>query len=235
MKEKAGFCNPSGKKMDEGFMAVCHRNMPIFEIMEGVPASDTYLTLSGRGEGFYKEKGSKFIAHAYPVTTEEEIQACLDELRKQYYDARHHCYAFRLGPKAERYRANDDGEPNHSAGDPILGQIRSADLTDTLVVVIRYFGGTKLGVSGLIHAYKTAAAEALAEAPTEEKIIAEPITIQYPYDKTQEVMRLIDQFPLVIENQSFTEACEVQLAVPASIHAHVAAEAHKIPGISVSA
>src|SRR5690606_7725476 len=122
---------------------------------------DGYRTIAQPAEGLYKEKGSKFIALAYPVYTEEEIKDRLAELRKKYYDARHHCYAYMLGADKSRYRANDDGEPNHSAGDPILGQIRSADLSNVLVVVVRYFGGTKLGVSGLITAYKTATADAL--------------------------------------------------------------------------
>ena len=115
----------------------------------------SYKTIRKEAEGFYKEKGSKFIAKAYPAESIDQVNEILGELRKEFYDARHHCYAYILEPDASQYRANDDGEPNHSAGDPILGQIRSHELTNTLVVVIRYFGGTKLGVSGLINAYKT--------------------------------------------------------------------------------
>ena len=126
--------------------------------------TDTYYSLATVSEGSYREKGSKFYAHAYPVATEDAIKEHLNTLRQQYHDARHHCYAFVLKPlegQADRFRANDDGEPSHSAGDPILGQIRSLSLHDVLVVVVRYFGGTKLGVGGLVNAYKTAAAQAL--------------------------------------------------------------------------
>lgn len=157
----------------------------------------------------YKEKGSKFIALVYPVVSEEDIKEKLDLLRKQYYDARHHCYAYILGAHGQKYRANDDGEPNHSAGDPILGQIRSRDLTNTLVVVVRYFGGTKLGVSGLISAYKIAAAEALDKAGVVEVAITDVVKIWYPYEKTNEVMRLLAEFNVGILAQSFTERCEL--------------------------
>ena len=120
-----------------------------------------FHTIKDSAEGLYKEKGSKFLAFAFPVTTEDEIKDCQEKIRKKYFDARHHCYAWILGADKSQLRANDDGEPNHSAGDPILGQIRSRDLTDVLVVVVRYFGGTKLGVSGLIQAYRAAAEDAL--------------------------------------------------------------------------
>lgn len=122
---------------------------------------DTYFTLKGNSEGFNKEKGSKFLAFAYVVSNEDDVKKTVAELKKKYYDARHYCYAYVLGDQSEIYRAKDDGEPGHSAGDPILGQIRSKKLTNTLIVVVRYFGGTKLGVGGLIHAYKTAAADAI--------------------------------------------------------------------------
>ncbi|PLX14682.1 MAG: YigZ family protein, partial [Marinilabiliales bacterium] len=125
---------------------------------------DQYLTISKPSEGLFKDRGSKFLAFAYPVSSEEEIKAFQEQLRSDYHDARHHCYAYMLGPKKENYRANDDGEPSSTAGKPILGQIRSFDLTNILIVVIRYFGGTKLGVGGLINAYKTAAEEALKNA-----------------------------------------------------------------------
>ena len=127
-------------------------------------AEDTYKTISARAEGLYTEKRSKFIAIALPVRTVEEVKARLEELQKQYYDARHVCYAYMLGPGRKDFRANDNGEPSGTAGKPILGQINSNGLTDVLVVVVRYFGGIKLGTSGLIVAYRTAAAEALAAA-----------------------------------------------------------------------
>ena len=124
--------------------------------------ADTYFTLKGNSEGFYKEKGSKFLAFAFVISSEEDVKKIIAELKKKYYDARHHCYAYVLGNQSEKYRANDDGEPGHSAGDPILGQIRSNSLTNTLIVVVRYFVGTKLGIIGLINAYKTATADSIA-------------------------------------------------------------------------
>lgn len=180
-------------------------------------AQDTYLTISKASESLYKEKGSKFIGLAYPVRTEEEVKEVLDALRKKFYDARHHCYGYILGPKAGRYRANDDGEPNHSAGDPILGQIKSAELTNTLVVVIRYFGGTKLGVSGLIHAYKTAAANAIAANEIVEEVMTETFSLRYDYESTNEVMRLIKDFELEILKQEFTADCYMEVAVRQSL------------------
>ncbi|MEQ9424922.1 MAG: YigZ family protein [Cyclobacteriaceae bacterium] len=166
-----------------------------------------YYTIAAPSEGTYKEKGSRFLAFAFPVESEEDVKDQLDGLRKQFYDARHHCYAYILEPDASKYRANDDGEPNHSAGDPILGQIRSQKLTNVLVVVVRYFGGTKLGVSGLINAYKTAAQNAINGAKRLKIIIREPIQIDFPYEKTSVVMRLVDEYQIIIKNQSFTASC----------------------------
>lgn len=177
---------------------------------------DHFYTIAKEGTGLYKEKGSKFLAYAYPVDSIEAVNNNLDSLRKQYHDARHHCYAYIIGQEGEHFRANDDGEPNHSAGDPILGQIRSAGLTNTLVVVVRYFGGTKLGVSGLIHAYKTSAEEALKNTTIVKKLITSPIEISYSYESTNEVMKLIDSYHLSITNQEFTEACYLQANVVVS-------------------
>lgn len=172
-----------------------------------------YKTLSTSSQAEFKDRGSKFIAIAARVNTLDDVETALAELRKTYHDARHHCYAYRLGIEGEKTRANDDGEPNHSAGDPILGQIRSFDLTYTLVVVIRYFGGTKLGVSGLINAYRSAAEEALAQA----KIIEVPVTtafrLNYPYESTNEVMRLLSEFDAKVVSQEFTERCVQEIAV----------------------
>lgn len=151
----------------------------------------SYTTIKAPSEGVYKEKGSKFIAKAYPVNSEEEIKQIQADLRKEYYDARHHCYAYIYGKKGQHYRANDDGEPNHSAGDPILGQIRSKNLGNVLVVVIRYFGGTKLGVGGLISAYKIATKEALDNAVITTKDWKAQINIQTDYSKYNELMAMI--------------------------------------------
>ncbi|MEO1051662.1 MAG: YigZ family protein [Bacteroidota bacterium] len=174
---------------------------------------ESYLTISKTSEGLYKEKGSKFLAFAYPVSSEEEVKACLEGLRKEYYDARHHCYAYVLGAKQDKYRANDDGEPSHSAGDPILGQIKSLNLTDTLVVVVRYFGGTKLGVSGLINAYRTAAEQALKQNDIKEVAITENIKLRFDYEATNEVMRLVKDFDAKITNQLYEADCFLALEV----------------------
>lgn len=174
---------------------------------------DSYLTISKTSEGFYKEKGSKFIGLAMPAKTEEQVKEQLEEIKKTYYDARHHCYAYILGADSTQYRANDDGEPNHSAGDPILGQIRSKELTNILVVVVRYFGGTKLGVSGLINAYKTAAFDALEQNKVIEKLITQPVKFVFPYEEMNEVMKLVSGFELEIINQDFQMECELEAEV----------------------
>lgn len=161
----------------------------------------SYRTISEPVAGGYREKGSKFIAFAYPVVSESEIRHHLDMLRKEYFDARHHCYAWMLGAGKEQFRAYDDGEPNHSAGDPILGQIRSHNLTNVLVVVVRYFGGVKLGVGGLVNAYRTAAADALKNATIIEKELTTTFTIDYDYTASAEVMRLVNEFDLKVVDQ----------------------------------
>ena len=173
----------------------------------------SFQTIAGPAEGIYKESGSKFLAFAYPVATEAEIKDRLEELRKTYYDARHQCYAWILGPVKSRFRAYDDGEPNHSAGDPILGQIRSKNLSNVLIVVVRYFGGVKLGVGGLIQAYKTAAEEALNNATIFEQEVMLKVVLHYPYEQTAEVMRLVKEFDLQVIRQQFLEECELQAEV----------------------
>lgn len=173
----------------------------------------SYHTIQGPTTGLYKEKGSKFIAFAYPVSSEAEVKAMLAGLRKEYFDARHHCYAYVLGPEKNLYRASDDGEPNHSAGDPILGQIRSRQLTNVLVVVVRYFGGVKLGVSGLITAYKEAAADALQQAIIKEEEVTNIYTLTYDYAATPDVMKMVKDVDLDILNQSFDDRCQLQVRV----------------------
>lgn len=190
---------------------------------------DYFYTISKGGEGFYKEKGSKFIGLAFRVKDEEEVKGKLEEVKKQYHDGRHHCYAYYLSE--DKLRANDDGEPNHSAGDPILGQIKSKKLTQVLVVVVRYFGGTKLGVSGLINAYKTAAFEALEASKLIEVTIEEIYDIQYGYEITNEVMRLISDFEADIKNQEFTENCTAKLGIKQSLKEKFEEEAEKIDGL----
>ncbi len=170
----------------------------------------SFLTIESATEGSYKEKGSKFLAFACPVNSEEEVKGRIDALKKEYYDARHHCFAFVLGTDKAKYRAFDDGEPNHSAGDPILGQIRSKNLTNVLIVVVRYFGGTKLGVGGLISAYKIAAEEALNKAVIIEREVMQKIELHYNYTATPEVMRLIKEFDITILDQQFNESGELK-------------------------
>jgi uncharacterized YigZ family protein len=176
-------------------------------------AIHSFFTIQSPSEGIYKESGSKFLSFAYPVSSEDAIKSHLKALHRRYFDARHHCYAWILGPEKSHYRAFDDGEPAHSAGTPILGQIRSKNLTDVLVVVVRYFGGVKLGIGGLTHAYKSAAAGALGHAQIIEKEIYREYALEYSYDETNEVMRLVKSFDLTILHQEFKAECRLLVAV----------------------
>ena len=193
---------------------------------------DSYLTLKTTSEGLYKEKGSKFLAFAYPVDSEDQIKETLDELRKRYYDARHHCYAYILGKNQDIYRANDDGEPNHSAGDPILGQIRSHQLTNVLIVVIRYFGGTKLGVGGLISAYKTAAAEAIENNEIIIAIVHLRLVVDFDYLAMNDVMKIIKDFDLQIVKQKFDNICRLEIQVREKFKAKVIEKFEDIQGVN---
>jgi len=179
--------------------------------MNSETPDDTYLTIKINSEGLYKDRSSKFFFFAYPVRTEDEIKEKLSNLRKTYYDARHHCYAYALGKDGETYRAVDDGEPNHSAGDPILGQIRSKNLTNLLIVVVRYFGGTKLGMSGLIQAYKTSAAMAIEENEIIEEKVLEFVKIKFQYPSMNEVMKLVKTHDLSILDQEMILDCQMTL------------------------
>jgi uncharacterized YigZ family protein len=174
---------------------------------------DSYLTLKEKSEGLYKEKGSKFIALAFPVQNEEEVKQHLEDAKKDYYDARHHCYAYMLGKDGEVYRTNDDGEPNHSAGDPILGQIKSNNLTFVLIIVVRYFGGTKLGVGGLINAYKTAALEAINNNTIVSETVKVLIEINFDYLTMNDIMRLIKEYDATIKEQNFDNNCRMVVEV----------------------
>ena len=194
---------------------------------------DTFLTLRGESEGIYKEKGSKFLAFAYPVRDEAEIKEKLSFLKKKFHDARHHCYAYILGKEGQNFRANDDGEPGHSAGDPILGQIRSNNLTNVLVVVVRYFGGTKLGVGGLVAAYKKAAAEALSANVVITEIVTEIVTFQFDYLDMNEVMYLIKDKELKVLHQQFDVSCNMTLAVRETLYMEVKAKLEQIPSLKL--
>jgi len=174
----------------------------------------SFKTIKSPTEGLYKEKGSKFIALTMPVSSTDEVEVHLSTIKKKYHDARHHCYAYILNAEADVFRANDDGEPNHSAGDPILGQIRSFNLTNVLVIVVRYFGGTKLGVSGLINAYKTSTKNALEEALVITRKVTREVALLFPYQSTNEVMKLIGEVEIKIASQAFDTNCKIAGTIP---------------------
>ena len=178
---------------------------------------DTYKTIVAPSEGIYKEKGSKFLAFAYPVHNLEEIKMHLEQLRKDYFDARHHCYAYILGPRKDAFRANDDGEPSGTGGRPIHGQLLSADLTDTLIVVVRYFGGILLGASGLANAYKAAARDAIDHATIVEKTIDCRYRLSFAYETMNDVMRILKEFDLKPEKQDFNLDCSLEVSVRQSL------------------
>ncbi len=163
---------------------------------------DHYFTINRNGEGLYKEKGSKFLGYAFHVNSVDEVSEKLDELKAKYHDARHFCFAYRINPEKPEVRANDDGEPSNSAGAPIYNQIISNELWNCLVVVVRYFGGTKLGVSGLIRAYKEAASEALKNSKIVEEYLMEEIRIKFPYSQLNDVMRIIKDMEISIIEES---------------------------------
>lgn len=196
-------------------------------------STDTFLTIINPSKGIFRDRGSKFIALAYPVTSTEQVKEILEKLRKEYHDARHHCYAYRLGAAKDIYRVNDDGEPTGSAGLPILGQIRSFDLSNILIVVIRYFGGTLLGVGGLINAYRSACTDALSKAQIIEDVDTVSCRIQYPYSLTSQVMKIIDEENLKIVNQDFTEICFTQLLLPRSQEERIRRKFLKLPGVNL--
>ena len=179
--------------------------------------NDVYRTIEADAEALFKEKSSKFLCFAYPVTTEEQIRERLEVLYKKYYDATHHCYAWRLGPRGESFRANDDGEPSSTAGKPILGQLLSHEITDCLIVVVRYFGGTKLGVSGLIEAYKTSAAEVIAAAKVVERTVDERIEVRFSYMAMNEVMKVVKDLQPKIVEQCFDNLCTMTLTIRQSL------------------
>lgn len=176
-------------------------------------AEDVYRTIEAPAEAACRERSSKFLSYIYPVCTEEEIRERLEALRKRYFDATHHCYAWRLGPHGETFRANDDGEPSGTAGKPILGQLLSNELTECLVVVVRYFGGTKLGVPGLIAAYRESAAEAIAAARIVERTVDRRIRVDFPYVAMNDIMRAVKEMQPRIVAQNFDNLCTMHLTI----------------------
>ena len=185
-------------------------------------------------EGLFKDKGSRFIALAYPVETEAEVKEIVASLKKEYHDARHHCYAYRLGADGAKYRANDDGEPSGSAGRQILGQIDSAGLSDILVVVIRYFGGILLGVPGLIRAYKSSTSDALAAAVIKEKVAGKNYRLTFDYLDMNAVMKVIKDLSLPQSEQDFGERCSIMLRVRLSLEDDFLSRMSGIPSASLS-
>lgn len=180
-------------------------------------SNDTYKSIGAPSEGLFKDNGSRFIALAYPVETEAEVKEIVAGLKKEYHDARHHCYAYRIGLDGGVWRANDDGEPSGSAGRPILGQIDSAGLSDILVVVVRYFGGIKLGIPGLIRAYRTSTADALQQASVVEKVAGTWFRIGFGYGQMQAVMKVVKDLELPQRSQDFGNECTMELRVRLSL------------------
>jgi len=195
--------------------------------------SDTYLSISGESRSTFRDKASRFIGLAMPVESEEEAKLKLEAIRKEYYDANHHCYAYRIGATGDVYRVNDDGEPSGTAGRPIHGQILSKGLSDILVVVIRYFGGTKLGVPGLIRAYKTTSAEALSQARIIQKTITEKMVILFEYPRMNEVMRILKDDGVSILSQHFDESCRIVVSVRKSKSGEVKQRLSLLMNISI--
>ena len=175
--------------------------------------SDEYKTIKSGGEGYYTDKRSKFLAFAHHVSSVEEIKDIQAGYRKKYFDARHVCYAYMLGPERKDLRANDDGEPSSTAGKPILGQINSNELTDILIVVVRYYGGVNLGTSGLIVAYREAAADAIAHSEVETRQVEEIVTYAFPYPMMNDVMRIVKEMQPRIVSQTYDNTCEIRLSI----------------------
>ena len=192
---------------------------------------DIYRTLKEPSKGLYKDRGSKFIALAFPVDSADQIKEILASLRKEYHDARHHCYAWRIGPGEQNYRVNDDGEPNNSAGKPILGQIQSMQLNNILIVVVRYFGGTLLGVGGLIQAYRTAAREAIESGTVTEKFYYSAIEVTFPYPLLNEVLKITRDHKSEIVRQDFAETCSVLIRIRSGLADKVTALLDRIESV----
>ncbi|MBP1630165.1 MAG: hypothetical protein H6Q15_1058 [Bacteroidetes bacterium] len=194
---------------------------------------DTYLTIKERSEGIYKEKGSKFISLAFPVSNENEVKDIIKDIKKEYYDARHHCYSYILGFDKSTFRMNDDGEPSSTAGKPIYGQLLSKDLTNILVVVIRYFGGTKLGVSGLINAYKQATIDVLNNSCIIEKTVNELYSVSFEYVLMNDVMKILKEFDVIQQNHRFEMDCYLEFITRKSNSVKIVDNLSSISNVSV--
>jgi uncharacterized YigZ family protein len=194
---------------------------------------DTYFEIENKSEGLFKDRGSKFIARAYPVYSEQEVKDILAELRKEFYDARHHCYSYIINPDKSSYRINDDGEPSGSAGKPIYGQLLSHNLTNILVVVVRYFGGTKLGIPGLINAYKTATKEAIANTTIIEKTVNDVYSLEYEYPLMNVAMKFLKDENLKQQNSKFEMSCYLEISVRKKDSERIRTAIENIHGIKI--
>ncbi|HOG35957.1 MAG TPA: YigZ family protein [Paludibacteraceae bacterium] len=194
---------------------------------------DTYLTIAAPSEGIYKEKGSKFLSFAYPVTSIDEIKALIEQKRKEHHNARHVCFAYMLGADRATFRTNDDGEPSGTAGRPILGQINSNQLTDILIIVVRYFGGILLGTGGLTQAYKSAAAEAIAVANIEERLVEAVYKVKFGYEAMNDVMRVIKEYALSIVSQEQTLDCRITFRVRETMEIEVVEKLSNIQSLKL--
>ncbi len=194
---------------------------------------DSYRTIVAPAEAVLRERGSRFLAYAYPIEEEDEIKRLLDALRKRHYDATHHCYAWRIGPKGELFRANDDGEPSGTAGKPILGQMLSKEVTDLLVVVVRYFGGTKLGVPGLIAAYRESAAAVLEAAQIEQRTVDARLEVHFSYLAMNDIMKTIKEIQPKVIAQKFDNVCTIRLAIRQSREEELLARLKKCEDASI--
>ena len=195
---------------------------------------DTFRTIAAPAEAIFTEKRSKFLAFAMPVSSAEQVKAHVAAFTKKYYDARHVCYAYMLGPERLTFRANDNGEPSGTAGKPILGQINSNELTDILIIVVRYFGGVKLGTSGLIVAYRQAAADAIANAQIVECTVDEAISFTFPYERMNDVMRIVKEESPAIQAQNFEITCAMTLTIRQSAMPKLRSRLEKIDGLHIT-
>lgn len=196
--------------------------------------NDEYKTIKLQSEGLYKDKGSKFYSFAFPVEQEAEIQAIRTQLKKKYYDARHHVYAYRLGPDKSTFYSSDDGEPSNSSGPPVLGQIKSFDLTNILIVVVRYFGGTKLGIPGLINAYKIAAANAILNSEIIVNKIKIPLKLEFSYPEMNDIMKIIKDNDIEIASQKFDLECKIELNIRKKIYNKTLERFKRLPSVKIT-
>lgn len=194
---------------------------------------DTYKTIKAPVEGLFKDRGSKFLAYAYPIEHENEVKPLVENLKKEHFKAVHHCYAYRLGLDRSNFRVNDDGEPSGTAGRPILNTLLSQDITNILVVVVRYFGGTLLGVPGLINAYKSATVEALAVAEIYEKTVNDVYNVSFEFVQMNDVMKVVKEFSLKIRNQTYDNQCTMELEFRKTLTNQVIGKLEKVDGILV--